>query len=152
MSAKIRQLFAILLTALLVSPAGSAAAAKPLGVVLETRNATLRATEITPGTTVFEGDTVSTGHGGRMLVRMGAVQIEIMPDSVASFEELGTIAGANVAQGTVGFASLENGTVAEKQGALISLVFNADLNIIKAPATKVKVLANNSRFSPGKNK
>jgi hypothetical protein len=111
-SARLRHVIAVLLTTLLVSPAGAGAAQKPLGVVLEAQNATLRASDGIPGTTIFAGDTVSTGHGGRVLVRMGAAQIEVMPDSVVNFEELDSIAGATLVQGTLGFASPETGTVA----------------------------------------
>lgn len=119
MSAKMRHFVAIVLIALMVSPAGAGAAAKPLGVVLEAQNATLRAADGIPGTTVFAGDTVSTGHGGKMIMRMGTAQIEVKPDSVVSFEELDSVAGATVVQGSVGFASPETGTVAVRAAGIV---------------------------------
>ncbi|MBI3484744.1 MAG: hypothetical protein HY012_06280, partial [Acidobacteria bacterium] len=105
MSAHRRQFVAILLAALVAAPPGSGSQAKPLGVVLETRNATLRATDGLPGTTVFAGDTVVTDHGGRVRVRMGDAQVEVMPESVVVFEELDSVAGATVVHGTVGVAT-----------------------------------------------
>ena len=118
MSAKMRHFVAVLLIALLVSPAAPGAQ-KPLGVILQAQNATLRSSDGIPGTTIFEGDTVSTGHGGKMLVRLGAAQIEVMPDSVVSFEEFDSVAGANVVQGTVGFASPETATVAVRAAGIV---------------------------------
>jgi hypothetical protein len=115
--ANMRRIVAVLMIALLATPAG--AAQKPLGVVLEARNATLRAADGLPGTTVFAGDTVSTGHGGKMLVRMGVSQIEVMADSVVSFGELDTVAGATLVQGTVGFASPETGSVAVRAAGIV---------------------------------
>ena len=118
--AKTRHVVAILLTGLLVSPPGWGAAQKPLGVILQAQNATLRASDGIAGTTIFAGDTVSTGHSGSMLVRMGAAQVEVMADSVVSFEEFDSgIAGANLVQGTVGFATPETGTVAVRAAGMV---------------------------------
>jgi hypothetical protein len=114
-----RQFVTVLLIALLVSPAGSGAAQKPLGVVLQAQNATLRASDGIAGSTVFQGDTLSTAHSGKALVRMGTAQIEVMPDSVVSFEELDSIAGATLLQGTVGFSSPENGSVAVRAAGIV---------------------------------
>jgi hypothetical protein len=114
-----RQFVAFLLAALSAAPPGFGSQAKPLGVVLETQNATLRATDGLPGTTVFAGDTVSTGHGGRMLVHMGTAQIEVMPESVVIFEELDSVAGATVLHGTVSFSSPETGTVAVRATGIV---------------------------------
>jgi hypothetical protein len=114
-----RQFVALFLAALMVAPPGFGSQAKPLGVVLETRNATLRATDGLPGTTVFAGDTVSTDHGGRMRVRMGEAQIEVMPESVVVFEELDSVAGATVVHGTVSFSSSETGTVAVRATGIV---------------------------------
>lgn len=119
MSEHRRHFVAIVLVALLASPPGFSSTAKPLGVVLETRHATLRATDGIPGTTVFAGDTVVTGHGGRVRVRMGAAQIEVLPESVVIFEEMGSVAGATVVQGTVGFATPETGSVAVRAAGIL---------------------------------
>ncbi|MBI3662342.1 MAG: hypothetical protein HY234_04745 [Acidobacteria bacterium] len=112
MSAHGRHIVAALLIALVATPPGYSSTAKPLGVVLESQRATLRAAEGTPGTTVFVGDTVVTNHGGQVRVRLGAAQIEVMPESVVVFEEMDSVAGATVVQGTVSFASPETGSVA----------------------------------------
>ncbi len=119
MSEHRRHIVAIVLVALLASPPGFSSTAKPLGVVLETRHAPLRATDGIPGTTVFAGDTVVTGHGGRLRVRMGAAQIEVLPESVVIFEEMGSVAGATVVQGTVGFATPETGSVAVRAAGIL---------------------------------
>ncbi len=119
MSAKRRHFVAILLIALLASPPGFGSAAKPLGIVLETQNALLRAADGVTGSTVFAGDTVSTGHGGKMRVRMGAAQIEVLPDSVVTFEEIDSVAGATVVQGTASFATPETGNVAVRATGIV---------------------------------
>jgi hypothetical protein len=109
----------LLLAALLTAPPGSGGQAKPLGVVLETRNASLRATDGLPGTTVFAGDTVVTDHGGHMRMRMGDAQVEVMPSSVVIFEEMDSVAGATVVLGTVGFATPETGSVAVRAAGIL---------------------------------
>lgn len=114
-----RQIVDLLLATLLVAPPGFGSQAKPLGVVLETQNATLRATDGLPGTTVFAGDTVSTDHRGRMRVRMGEAQIEVMPESVVIFEELNSVAGATLVHGTLSFSSPETGTVAVRVTGIV---------------------------------
>ncbi len=119
MSVHRRQVVALLLVTLLVAPPGFGASAKPLGVVLEARNATIRATDGLPGTTVFAGDTVVTDHAGRMRIRIGEAQIEVMPQSVVVFEELESVAGATVVQGTVGFSSPETGSVAVRAAGIL---------------------------------
>lgn len=112
MSARSRIVIASLLIALLATAPGYGSPGRPLGVVLEARQAMLRATEGAPGTTVFAGDTVVTSHGGKMRVRLGAAQIEVLPGSVVVFEELEAVAGATLMQGTVSFATPETGSVA----------------------------------------
>ena len=119
MSIQGRHIVAILLSALLVAPPGFASTAKPLGVVLETQQATLRAADGIPGTTVFAGDTVSTGHGGKMRVQMGEAQVEVMPESVVVFEELDSVAGATVVHGTAGFASSETSSVTVRAAGIL---------------------------------
>ncbi|MCL4524809.1 MAG: hypothetical protein M1453_08380 [Acidobacteria bacterium] len=119
MSAQRRQVIAVLLATLLVAPPGFGASSKPLGVVLEARNASIRATDGLPGTTVFAGDTVVTSHAGRMRIRIGEAQIEVMPQSVVVFEELESVAGATVVQGTVGFSSPETGSVAVRAAGIV---------------------------------
>lgn len=119
MSAKLRQFACAVMIALLGCPAESFAAQKPLGVVLQAQNATLRASDVLAGTTIFTGDTISTGHSGRALVRMGASQIEVMPDSMVNFEEIEAIGGATLLQGAVGFASPENGTLAVRAAGIV---------------------------------
>lgn len=119
MSAQRRQVIAVLLATLLVASPGYGASSKPLGVVLEARNASIRATDGLPGTTVFAGDTVVTSHAGRMRIRIGEAQIEVMPQSVVVFEELESVAGATVVQGTVGFSSPETGSVAVRAAGIV---------------------------------
>jgi len=114
-----RQFVALLLATLMVAPSGFGSQAKPLGVVLETHNASLRATDGLPGTTVFAGDTVSTAHSGRMRVRMGEAQIEVLPESVVVFEELDSVAGATLVHGALSFSSPESGTVAVRATGIV---------------------------------
>jgi hypothetical protein len=115
-----RSAAALLVAALLAPPPGYGSAEKPLGLVLETRNATLRATDSIAGTTVFAGDTVVTDHAGHVRVRMGEAQVEVLPDSIVTFEEMDSVAGANVVAGTVGFSSPETASVAVRaMGILI---------------------------------
>jgi hypothetical protein len=118
-SVQARHCVAILLAALLAAPPVSASTAKPLGVVLDARNATLRSADGIPGTTVFAGDTVLTDHSGRVRVRMGDAQVEVMPESVVTFEEVDSVAGVTVLRGAVGFASPDSGSVAVRAAGIL---------------------------------
>lgn len=119
MFVRCRKLIALLLAALVVAPPASAAGAKPLGIVLDARNATLRSVDSLPGSTVFAGDTLLCDHAGHARVRIGTAQIEVMPDSFVIFEEIDAAAGANLLQGTIGFAAPENGTVAVRAAGIL---------------------------------
>jgi hypothetical protein len=58
-------------------------------------------------------------HAGRARVRIGGVQMEVMPDSIVVFEEIDAAAGASVLQGTMGFAAPANGAVAVRAAGIL---------------------------------
>lgn len=108
-----------MLVATLVAPPAVAAAPKPLGVVLQTQHAALRSTQVTPGTTVFYGDTASTERGGLLRIQTAFGQIEVQGDSAAVFEESESGPIASLARGTAAFASPDGAIGVRASGMLV---------------------------------
>ncbi len=92
-----------LTVALLLSPA--AAAAEPLGVVLQAQGANLRSAQALAGATVFAGDTLSTTPGGSVRLRLSGAQVYLGSDSTVGLAEENTWRVAFLHRGTVGFAT-----------------------------------------------
>lgn len=59
--------------------AGTPAPARPeaLGVVVAAHHALLSASEVSAGTTVYDGDQFSTGEGGSLLLRSSAAMLDL---------------------------------------------------------------------------
>jgi hypothetical protein len=57
------------------------------------------------GTTVYPGDTVETGTGGTLRLKLGANQLYLLASSAATLAQSSAIVRAVVDHGTVGFSS-----------------------------------------------
>ena len=91
-----------LVACLLHLPAFAAAAARPLGLVIQAREALLENSNLAVGTTVYPGDTVQTEQGGTLRLKFGATQVYLLSSSTATFSERESIRRATVGRGTVG--------------------------------------------------
>lgn len=87
---------------------GFAANEKPLGLVLQAREARMDNAKLAVGTTVYPGDTVETDTGGTLRLKLGRNQIYLLASSAATLAQDAAVVHAVVEQGTVGFSS--NGT------------------------------------------
>ena len=94
-----------LVACLLHLPAFAAAAARPLGLVIQAREALLENSNLAVGTTVYPGDTVQTEQGGTLRLKFGATQVYLLSSSTATFSERESIIRATVGRGTVGFSA-----------------------------------------------
>jgi len=76
----LRKILVGVLTMVMVSPVWGGE--DPLGSVTSSRDATVRDTKLTPGSTVFIGDVIYVAaHGGARLALTGGAQAEILGDS-----------------------------------------------------------------------
>ena len=101
-----RSFTAIFLVACLLDlPAFAAAAARPLGLVIQAREALLDNSNLAVGTTVYPGDTVQTDESGTLRLKFGATQVYLLSSSAATFSERESIIRATVGRGTVGFSA-----------------------------------------------
>jgi hypothetical protein len=96
---------AILLVLALLDIPALAATAKPLGLVVQAREAMLDNSTLAVGTTVFPGDTVQTDEGGTLRLKFGTNQLYLLSSSAATFSQNENTIRATVARGTVGFSS-----------------------------------------------
>ena len=96
---------AILLVFTLLDIPALAATAKPLGLVVQAREAMLDNSTLAVGTTVFPGDTVQTDEGGTLRLKFGTNQLYLLSSSAATFSQNENTIRATVARGTVGFSS-----------------------------------------------
>ncbi len=106
-----RSFMAILLVLALLDIPALAATAKPLGLVVQAREAMLDNTSLAVGTTVYPGDTVQTDEGGALRLKVGATQLYLLASSAASFSQRENVIRATVGRGTVGFSSPASGEV-----------------------------------------
>jgi hypothetical protein len=115
-----RSFIAIFLVAGLIDLPAFAAATKPLGMVIQAREALLDDSNLAVGTTVYPGDTVQTDEGGTLRLKFGTTQVYLLSSSAATFSERGTAIRATVGRGTVGFSESEpsNVELAIPQGTL----------------------------------
>ena len=96
---------AILLVLALLDIPALAATAKPLGLVVQAREAMLDNSTLAVGTTVFPGDTVQTDEGGTLRLKFGTNQLYLLSSSAATFSQNENTIRATVTRGTVGFSS-----------------------------------------------
>jgi hypothetical protein len=96
---------AILLVLALLDIPALAATAKPLGLVVQAREAMLDNSTLAVGTTVFPGDTVQTDEGGTLRLKFGTNQLYLLSSSAATFSQNENTIRATVGRGTVGFSS-----------------------------------------------
>jgi hypothetical protein len=100
-----RSFTAIFLVACLLDLPAFATAARPLGLVVQAREALLDSASLAVGTTVYPGDTVQTDEGGTLRLKFGATQVYLLSSSAATFSETGNVIRATVGRGTVGFSA-----------------------------------------------
>jgi len=100
-----RSFMAILLVLALLDIPALAATAKPLGLVVQAREAMLDNSTLAVGTTVFPGDTVQTDEGGTLRLKFGTNQLYLLSSSAATFSQNENTIRATVGRGTVGFSS-----------------------------------------------
>jgi hypothetical protein len=93
---------------LLDVPAFAAATSKPLGMVMQAREASIDNASLAVGTTVYPGDTIQTDDGGSLRLKFGATQLYLLSASAATFSQRGEIIRATVGRGTVGFSSTDS--------------------------------------------
>ena len=96
---------AILLVLALLDIPAFAATAKPLGLVVQAREALLDNSTLAVGTTVYPGDTVQTDEGGTLRLKFGTNQLYLLSSSAATFSQSENTIRATVGRGTVGFSS-----------------------------------------------
>jgi hypothetical protein len=82
-----------------------AANEKPLGMVIQADEALLGSAKATVGATVYPGDSIATGTGGTMRLKVGAGQLYLLSGSAATLAENTSTFHALVNRGTVGFSS-----------------------------------------------
>ena len=100
-----RSFIAILLVLALLDIPALAATAKPLGLVVQAREAQLDNSTLAVGTTVYPGDTVQTDEGGTLRLKFGTNQLYLLSSSAATFSQNENTIRATVGRGTVGFSS-----------------------------------------------
>jgi hypothetical protein len=100
-----RSFIAILLVLALLDIPAFAATAKPLGLVVQAREALLDNSTLAVGTTVYPGDTVQTDEGGTLRLKFGTNQLYLLSSSAATFSQNENTIRATVGRGTVGFSS-----------------------------------------------
>lgn len=100
-----RSFTAIFLVACLLDLPAFAAATRPLGLVVQAREALLDNSNLAVGTTVYPGDTVQTDEGGTLRLKFGATQVYLLSSSAATFSERENVIRATVGRGTVGFSA-----------------------------------------------
>jgi hypothetical protein len=96
---------AILMVLALLDIPALAATAKPLGLVVQAREAMLDNSTLAVGTTVFPGDTVQTDEGGTLRLKFGTNQLYLLSSSAATFSQNENTIRATVGRGIVGFSS-----------------------------------------------
>ena len=82
-----------------------AANEKPLGMVIQAEEAQLGSAKATVGATVYPGDSIATGTGGTMRLKVGSGQLYLLSASAATLAENTAAFHAVVNRGTVGFSS-----------------------------------------------
>src|SRR4029077_9954388 len=82
-----------------------AANEKPLGMVIQAEEAQLGSAKATVGATVYPGDSIATGTGGTMRLKVGSGQLYLLSASTATLAENTAAFHAVVNRGTVGFSS-----------------------------------------------
>ena len=100
-----RSFLAILLVASLLDVPAFAATAKPLGLVIQAKEALLDNSNLAVGTTVYPGDSVQTDDAGTLRLKFGTTQLYLLSSSAATFSQRENIVRATVSRGTVGFST-----------------------------------------------
>jgi hypothetical protein len=100
-----RSFTALFVVACLIDLPAFAAALKPLGLVVQAREALLDNSNLAVGTTVYPGDTVETDEGGTLRLKFGTTQLYLLSSSAATFSQKGNVVRATVGRGTVGFSA-----------------------------------------------
>lgn len=99
-------LAAAILGSLWMAPASSAAS-RPLGSVILSQGGSVDNVNAAVGASVFSGDAISTTQNavGRLRLRLGTAQIYLLAESNATLTEFPGGVGAELTNGTAGFAT-----------------------------------------------
>ncbi len=95
-------------TFLLAGPGAPPAAAQqsqPIAVILEASGARVASSVASPGGTVFSGDILSTGSGGRLQLQAGRSRFTLSSDSIATIHSRASGVVADLERGTMLFSS-----------------------------------------------
>lgn len=97
-----RKILAVILVVMMTSPAWSAA--EPVGSVTSSNGSTIRDTKLAPGSTVFNGDTISVGERGAARISLnGGAQAEILSNSLVRLTKSGGDLEMEVDRGQASF-------------------------------------------------
>lgn len=100
----------ITLTALPMIAAPASAPSAPLGVVVQSRNASVGAAATFSGATIYDGDRLETPDQGNLQVRFGAAQLYLRQSTAAAVHSLTNGFSAELGNGTVVVTSAEGQT------------------------------------------
>lgn len=95
----------VLMLAVSISVPVPASKDRPLGVITQATAANLRTTPASPGTTIYDGDQLSTAAGGQLFVRSGSATIYLAAQSAATLHRVSLDSKSDQTQ-----ASLTSGT------------------------------------------
>ena len=84
---------------------GFAANEKPLGMVIQAEEAQLGSAKAAVGATVYPGDSIATGTGGTMRLKVGSGQLYLLSSSAATLTENTSAFYVVINRGTIGFSS-----------------------------------------------
>jgi len=138
MRSLLRQTLAALLAfGLMPAAAKAAPVAVPLGVVVIADQAKVADSAAVKGSSVFEGDRLTTGENGQLQVRFGATQARFFPGSLAVVNQSTGGVNADLLDGTVSMSSTA--------GQAFSLTAN---KAVVRPGSAQAVIAQITRVSP----
>jgi len=103
--ARSREIVAAVLTSCLLMAPAWGASAGALGTVVASDRASLDGTGAAVGTTVFDGDKLSTADAGSIQLRAGAARFLLSASSVATVREDGGTPEATLLRGTATFST-----------------------------------------------
>ena len=105
-----RQLLAVLLALVLAFPAW--ASPNIVGNVSSSESATVRGTNLTPGSTILSGDAIDVGaRGSAQILLVGGAQLRMLEDSQVRVTRTTDVIQVSVQRGVASFRTAENSSV-----------------------------------------
>jgi hypothetical protein len=105
-----RQLLAVLLVLMLAFPAW--ASPNIVGNVSSSESATVRGTNLTPGSTILSGDAIEVGaRGSAQILLVGGAQLRMLEDSQVRVTRTTDVIQVSVQRGVASFRTAENSSV-----------------------------------------